>query len=83
MEVGERFPVDICVLVCFGQRRAGGLVEVGVVVAGYYVFVLVREGRQEVNGGLQLGRSAMGGYIARMDEDIAIRDFAWIERVCV
>lgn len=52
-------------------------------VARYYVFVLVREGRQEVDGGLQLGGSTVGGYIASVDEDIAIRDFAWIERVGV
>lgn len=52
-------------------------------VAGYYVFVLVWEGGQEVDGGLQLGRSAMGGYVASVDEDMAIRNFAWVERVGV
>lgn len=83
LEVGEGFPVDVCVLVRFGQGGAGGLVEVGVVVAGYYVFVLVRQGGQEVDGGLQLGWSAVGGYVAGVDEDIAMRNFAWIERVRV
>jgi hypothetical protein len=53
------------------------------VVAGYYVFVLVWEGRQEVDGGLQLGGSAMRCYVASVDKDITIRDFAWVERVGV
>jgi hypothetical protein len=45
LEVGERFPVERGVLVCFGEGSAGRWVEVGVVVAGYDVFVFVWEGR--------------------------------------
>lgn len=50
-------------------------------VAGYYAFVLVREGGEEVDGVLKLGWSAVGAYVTGVDEDIAIRDVAWVERV--
>jgi hypothetical protein len=46
LEVGEGFPVEGgVVLVCFWEGAAGRWVEVGVVVAGYDVFVFVWEGR--------------------------------------
>lgn len=83
LEVGEAFPAKSDVLVFFGQGGAGGGVEVGVVVAGDYVFVLVWEGGEEVDGVLQLRRSAVGGYVASVDEDISVGNFAWVERVGV
>lgn len=64
LEVSEGFPIYGGLLVCFGEGGAGGGVEVGVVVAGYDVFVLMWEGGEEVYGGLELGGGAVGGYVA-------------------
>lgn len=81
LEVCQGVPMYGGVLVFFGQGGTGGFVEICVVVAGYDVFVLVREGGEEIDSGLQLGGCAMGGYVAGMYEDIAIGDVAWIERM--
>ena len=81
LEVGEGLPVYGTVLVFFRQGGSGGFVEIGVVVAGYDILVLVREGREEVNGVLQLSGGAMSCDIARVDKNIAMGDVAGMERV--
>lgn len=66
-----------------GQSDTASRVEVGVVVSRYAIFVRMGECRVAVNGCLEFCRSAMVGYVASVNEDVAFWDVARIERVHV
>lgn len=84
LEVFERLPTQgVMLLVGEAQGGTAGRVEISVVVSCYDVFVRVRKGGVKVDGGLKFCGSAVVGHVAGVDEYVAVRNIAWIERVGV